>query len=76
MIAVNDHRYNTGDVIGFYFNNSILVKRVIAYAGDWVDIDTDGNVYVNGALLDEPYLDEKAFGECNITLPYQADAGA
>ena len=75
VIAVNDHRYNTGDVIGFYFNNSILVKRVIAYAGDWVDIDTDGNVYVNGALLDEPYLDEKAFGECNITLPYQVPDG-
>ena len=75
VIAVNDHRYNTGDVIGFYFNNSILVKRVIAYAGDWVDIDTDGNVYVNGALLDEPYLDEKAFGECNIVLPYQVPDG-
>lgn len=75
VIAVNDHRYNTGDVIGFYFNNSILVKRVIAYAGDWVDIDTDGNVYVNGVLLDEPYLDEKAFGECNITLPYQVPDG-
>ena len=75
VIAVNDHRYNTGDVIGFYFNNNILVKRVIAYAGDWVDIDTDGNVYVNGALLDEPYLDEKAFGECNIVLPYQVPDG-
>ena len=48
---------------------------MIAYAGDWVDIDTDGNVYVNGALLDEPYLDEKAFGECNIVLPYQVPDG-
>ena len=75
VIAVNDHRYKTGDVIGFYFNNAILVKRVIAYAGDWVDIDENGNVYVNGVMLDEPYLTEKALGECNITLPYQVPDG-
>ena len=75
VIAVNDHRYKTGDVIGFYFNNAILVKRVIAYAGDWVDIDVNGNVYVNGVMLDEPYLTEKALGECNITLPYQVPDG-
>ena len=60
-----------GDVIAFYYNNRILVKRYIANAGDWVDIDEDGNVYVNGELLDEPYVYEKALGECNIELPYQ-----
>lgn len=60
-----------GDIVAFYYNNRILVKRYIANAGDWVDIDEDGNVYVNGELLDEPYVYEKALGECNIELPYQ-----
>ena len=63
--------FKTGDIIAFYYNNKILIKRVIGKAGDWVDIDQDGNVYVNGNLVDEPYLDDKAFGECNIELPYQ-----
>ena len=60
-----------GDIVAFYYNNRILVKRYIASAGDWVDIDEDGNVYVNNELLDEPYVYEKAMGECNIELPYQ-----
>lgn len=71
VIAVNSSKFKTGDVIAFYYNNNILIKRVIANSGDWVDIDEDGNVYVNNILLDEPYLKEKALGECNITLPYQ-----
>ena len=52
-----------------------MIKRVIASPGDWVDIDNAGNVYVNGALLEEPYLTEKSLGECNITLPYQVPDG-
>lgn len=71
VVAVNSSKFKTGDVIAFYYNNNILVKRVIAYAGDWVDIDSDGNVYVNGTKLDEPYVSDKALGECNIDLPYQ-----
>lgn len=62
---------HTGDVIAFYYNNKILVKRVIGSSGDWIDIDDDGNVYLNGTLIDEPYVSEKAMGECNIDLPYQ-----
>lgn len=61
----------TGDVVAFYYNNKILVKRVIAQPGQWVDIDKDGTVYVDNQRIDEPYLKEKAFGECNIDLPYQ-----
>ena len=68
VIAVNSSKFKTGDVIAFYYNNNILIKRVIANSGDWVDIDEDGNVYVNNILLDEPYLKEKALGECNITV--------
>ena len=71
VVALNSSGYDTGDIIAFYYNNNILVKRVIAAAGDWVDIDEDGNVYVNDQLLEEPYVTEKALGDCNITLPYQ-----
>ncbi|MBQ9662008.1 MAG: signal peptidase I [Oscillospiraceae bacterium] len=75
VIALNNHKYKTGDVIGFYYNNEVLIKRVIATETDWVDIDKDGNVYVNNVRLDEPYVTEKAFGDCNIRLPYQVPEG-
>ena len=75
VIALNNGKFKTGEVIGFYFNNGILVKRVIATSGDWVDIDSEGTVYVNGVRLDEPYISEKSLGECNITLPYQVPDG-
>ena len=75
VVALNSKKYKTGDIIAFYYNNNILVKRVIAAAGDWVNIDTDGNVYVNDELLDEPYISEKALGDCNIALPYQVPDG-
>ena len=75
VVAVTSKKFNTGDIIAFYYNNSILVKRVIAAAGDWVDIDENGNVYVNGELLNEPYITDKALGECNIELPYQVPDG-
>lgn len=71
VLSVKADRFQPGDIIAFYYNNKILVKRVIASPGDWVDMDGDGNVFVNGELLDEPYLTEKAVGECDIELPYQ-----
>lgn len=71
VVSLKGSDFKTGDIVAFYYNNKILIKRVIGQAGDWVDIDQDGNVYVNGNLIDEPYLQEKAFGECNIELPYQ-----
>ena len=75
VVALNSKKFATGDIIAFYYNNSILVKRVIAAAGDWVDIDEEGNVFVNGEALEEPYISEKALGDCNITLPYQVPDG-
>ena len=75
VVALNSNSYKTGEIIAFYYNNNILVKRVIASAGDWVDIDEQGNVYVNEELLDEPYITEKALGDCNIDLPYQVPDG-
>lgn len=71
VLSVKGGSFKTGDVVAFYYNNKILVKRVIARSGDWVDIDDDGNVTVNGIMLDEPYVSEKALGECDIKLPYQ-----
>lgn len=71
VLSVKDSRMDSGDIVAFYYNNKILVKRVIAQAGDWVNIDADGNVYVNDVLLDEPYISNKALGECDIDLPYQ-----
>ncbi|MDO4945172.1 MAG: signal peptidase I [Ruminococcus sp.] len=63
--------FEKGDVIAFYYNNKILLKRVIGVAGDVIDIKDDGTVLVNGEEIDEPYVDEKALGECDIKLPYQ-----
>lgn len=71
VVSVKNAHFKTGDIIAFYYNNNILVKRVIANSGDWVDIDLQGNVYVNGQQIDEPYLDQKSFGEPDIDFPYQ-----
>ena len=75
VVSVKEMSFDRGDIISFYYNNKILVKRVIAFEGEWVNLDEEGNVYVNGQLLDEPYVDEKAFGECDIGLPYQVPDG-
>ena len=71
VLSLKTSDFKPGDVVAFYYNNKILVKRVIATSGDWVDITPEGDVYVNSKLLDEPYLQEKALGDCNIELPYQ-----
>lgn len=71
VLSLKGSGFETGDVIAFYYNNKILIKRVIAQAGEWVDIDKDGTVYVNNVAIDEPYISEKAFGECDLKLPYQ-----
>lgn len=71
VVSVKSQEYEAGDVIAFYYNNKILVKRVIATSGQWVDIERDGTVYVGGQLLEEPYVSGKAFGDCNLKLPYQ-----
>ena len=75
VVAPKGTAFQKGDVIAFYYNNKILVKRVIANEGEWVNIDADGNVYIDDVLLDEPYISEKALGDCNITLPYQVPDG-
>lgn len=77
VVSIKGANLKQGDILSFYYNNRILVKRVIAFPGDYVDIDDAGNLYVNGELLDEPYLSDKskAKGECDISLPYQVPDG-
>ena len=71
VLSLKTSDFQHGDVVAFYYNNKILVKRVIAVSGEWVDITPEGDVFVDGEQLDEPYLNEKALGDCNIELPYQ-----
>lgn len=71
VISVKGADFEQGDLVAFYIGNKLLVKRCIAGPGDWVDMDDEGNVYVNEKKLNEPYLREKAIGECDIKLPYQ-----
>ena len=75
VISVKSSGLEKGNIIAFYYNNNVLIKRVIATPGDWVDMDQGGNVYVNNVLTDEPYLSEKAYGETNIEFPYQVPEG-
>ena len=71
VVSVKTTDFRPGDIAAFYHGNKLLIKRYIAGPSDWVNIDNDGNVFINGVELDEPYLTEKAFGETNINLPYQ-----
>ena len=71
VVCVKGSDFEPGDLVAFYIGNKILVKRCIAGPGQWVNIDADGNVYVDNKLLDEPYLKEKSLGDCDIELPYQ-----
>lgn len=71
LVSVKTKDFSSGDIIAFYHGNKLLIKRYIAGPSDYVNVDEDGNVSVNGMLLDEPYLAEKAYGEADIEFPYQ-----
>ncbi len=71
VIASNSKEFEAGELIAFYYNNKVLIKRVIGSPGDWINIDSDGNVYVNGVLLEETYITEKSLTPTDITFPYQ-----
>lgn len=63
--------FDRGELCGFSWNNKLLIKRVIGVPGDWIEIDTDGTVYLNGEKLEEPYAQQLAVGECDLEFPYQ-----
>ena len=71
VLLIKTTRFERGDLCAFTWNNKLLVKRVIGLPGDWIEIDTDGTVYRNGEKLDEPYVDQQAFGECDLEFPFQ-----
>ena len=71
VVSVKSDKLEYGDLVAFYYGNKLLVKRCIAGPGEWVDIDKNGFVSVNGELIDEPYIKERAYGECDLKLPYQ-----
>lgn len=75
ILAVKSNHFSHGDLIAFYYNNKLLLKRVIASGGEWVDIDEQGNVYVNNIALEEPYITDQSLGNCDIELPYQVPEG-
>jgi signal peptidase I len=64
-------RFERGDLCGFTWNNKLLIKRVIGLPGDWIEINTDGTIYLNGDKLEEPYVEHKALGECDLEFPFQ-----
>ncbi len=71
VVSVKDEEHEAGDVVAFYYGNKVLIKRYIAGPGQWVDIDEDGNITVDGVLLEEPYIEKKAYGICDLEFPYQ-----
>ncbi|MCR5669926.1 MAG: signal peptidase I [Butyrivibrio sp.] len=71
VIAQNQSTFEPGDLLAFYYNNKVLVKRVLGSPGDWVNIDSEGDVYVNGVLVEEPYASEKSLDPTDIEFPFQ-----
>lgn len=71
VVSVKAQKLEPGDIVAFYYGNKVLVKRYIAGPGTWVDIQEDGTILLNGEVLEEPYLEEKAFGICDLEFPYQ-----
>lgn len=75
VVSLKGSSFGNGDIIVLSYNNKLLVKRVIAGPGQMFDMDEDGSVYVDGKLIDEPYLIDKAYGDCDLELPYQVPEG-
>lgn len=76
VLLAKTEKLENGDLCAFYYSNKILIKRVIATPGDYLWIESDGTVFVNGLELEEPYLQEKALGECDVEFPYQVPENA
>ena len=71
VLLTKTTRFEHGDLCGFTWNNKLLIKRVIGLPGDWIEIDTDGTIYLNGDKLDEPYVQQMALGKCDLEFPFQ-----
>ena len=71
LLTCNTDSVTYGDLCCVSWQNKMLLKRVIGLPGDTIIIEEDGSVYVNDALLDEPYVLEKSLGQCDIQFPYK-----
>ena len=71
VLLVKTDNLESGNLCAFYYSNKILIKRIIATPGDYIWLESDGTVFLNGEMLDEPYVSEKALGECDVEFPYQ-----
>lgn len=75
VVTVKTKNIKSGDIVAFYHGNKILIKRVIALSGSWVTIDTNGDIYIDGKLLEEDYVINKTLGDGDIEYPYQVKDG-
>ena len=71
VLLTKSTNFERGELCGFSWNNKLLIKRVIGIPGDWIEMDTDGTVYLNGEKLEEPYAERLAMGECDLEFPFQ-----
>ena len=71
VLLTKTTRFDRGELCGFTWNNKLLIKRVVGLPGDWIEIDNEGNIYINGEKLEEPYVQQKALGECDLAFPFQ-----
>ena len=71
VLLTKTTNFDRGELCGFSWNNKLLIKRVIGIPGDWIEIDTDGTIYLNGEKLDEPYAQQLSVGECDLEFPFQ-----
>ena len=71
VLLTKSTTFERGQLCGFSWNNKLLIKRVIGTPGDWIEMDIDGTIYLNGEKLNEPYAQQLAVGECDLEFPYQ-----
>lgn len=71
VVAVKSKEYDRGNIVGLYYGNKLLVKRIVGTPGETVDFDSDGNVYIDEEILDETYINSKSYGDITIRLPYK-----
>ncbi len=76
LIIAKTQKVDEGDIVAFYYNNKVLVRRVICSGGKYIDITNDGSVSINGDIISEPYVDDPSLGQCNIQFPYTVPYGS